>query len=491
MTLLALFAHLGTITNPLTQNPSPSGGTGSESNVRKFFDAYQEDYVEPTPTGSVSALNLGFTRIVNSVADWNNLPAVLLPGDCIKINSNIPSGLTYRSNSPGFGGAGPFPNGTEDGPIVIFCATGVWIDPANPTGADTGLDIIRSRHVHAVGVNVRNCRFPIRCITSGGSSGHPMRIHHCETHGANEAQIYVGALSDPGFNESSYVTVMYNKIHDSTGNVAFAEGIYIGTGSTLYEWKDDTHDVEVAYNEIYNVRGDGIDIKPGVYNIFVHHNSIHDIGGDLGAGISACIPNTAFTTDPTPLVQRPIWIYNNWIWNVGYAFGGVSGMANGIRANMCSMLVFNNTIWGCAVKGGGNTRGIDANVYQTVTTYPSTFFNNTIWVDDAITNTVAPSTSHNFFFFENLTADGTLGQTTATFTSDFIGPSVALNPTSDATPNATADSGLGPGSAFLLKATSSSINSVVTTDVTHRTTDASGISVPQNGVSDRGAYEYV
>lgn len=490
MSLLALFGHLATITTPLLQNPTPSSGGGSGTNIRKFFYDLLEPYVEPTPTGSVSALNLGFTRIVNSVTDWNNLPAVLLPGDCVRINTEIPAGLTYRSNSPGFGGAGPFPNGTEDGPIQIYCAPGVYINPNSPTGVDGGLDIIRTRHVHLIGVNVKNCRFPIRCITSGGSAGFPMKIHHCETHSANEAQIYVGALSDPGFNESSYVSVKYNKIHDSTGNVSFAEGIYIGTGSTLYEWKDDTHDVEVAYNEIYNVRGDGIDIKPGVYNCFVHHNAIHDIGGDLGAGISACIPNTAFTIDPTPSLQRPIWIYNNWIWNVGYAFGGISPMAIGIRANMCGMLVYNNVIWSCAVKGGGNTKGIDANVYQNVTNYASTFFNNTIWVNPSITNVVFTG-SDDFFFFENMTNDGALSQHTATFTNDFVGPSVTVNPTSDSSTNANADSGLGPGSAFLLKGTSAAINAVTTTDVTHRTTDATGISVPQNGVGDRGAYEFI
>lgn len=490
MSVLNLFAHLATIDTPLTQNPSPSSGGGSGSGIRKFFFDNLVPYVEPVPTGSVSALNLGFTRTVNTVTDWNNLPGTLLPGDCVRINQNIPTGLIYRSNSPGNFGTGPFPNGTEDGPIVIYCAPDVWIDPNSPTGADTGLDIIRARHVHAVGVNVRNCRFPIRCITSGGSAGFPMRIHHCHTMSANEAQIYVGNLSDPGHNPSSYVSVMYNKVHDSTGNVPFAEGIYIGVGSTLYEWQDTTHDVEVAFNEIYNVRGDGIDIKPGVYNIFVHHNAIHDIAGDLGAGISACIPNTAFTTDPAPLTQRPIWIYSNWIWNVGYAFGGVSGMAYGIRANMCGMLVFNNVMWSFAVKGGGNTRGIDATVYQNVTNYASTFFNNTIWVDDAIVWSNV-SGSSDFYFFENMTADGSMGQHTATFTNDFIGPSVTLNPGSDAVPNSTADSGSGPGSAFVLKGTSGAINVVTTTDPVHRTVDITGVSVPRNGVGDRGAYEFI
>lgn len=473
----------------LTYNPTPSsGGGGSSGTLRKFFYDWLEPYAEPLPISS--GTYLGFTRIVNSVTDWNNLPAVVQPGDVVRITTNIPQGLTWRGSSPGYGGAGPFPDGTEQAPITIICAPGVWIDPANPTGADTGLDIIRARHVHAVGVNVRNCRFPIRCITSGGAAGFPMKIHHCETQGSNEANIYVGALSDPGENDSSYVSVMYNKCHSSTGNVPWNEGIYVGTGSESYAWKDTTHDVEVAYNEVYLVRGDGIDIKPGCYNIFAHHNAIHDIGGDLGAGISAVIPNSAWPADPSPSTQRPIWIYNNWIWNVGYAFNAVSGMAQGIRANFSAMLVYNNVIWSCAVKGGGNTRGIDASVYANVSAYASTFFNNTIWVDDAIVNSVV-SGSDDFYFFENITNDGTLGQATGNFTNDFIGPSIAVNPTTDAGSNSAADAGYGPGSAFLLKAGSGHINTVVTTDPAHRTTDATGIAIPVGGTADRGAYEYI
>jgi hypothetical protein len=487
MTLIDFFGHLATITNPKTQNDETTSGGGSGSDIRKFFYDLLEDYVEPVPIPN--GLNLGFTRIVNSVTDWNNLPTFLQPGDVVKLNTNIPQGLTYRSNSLGYGGAGPYPNGLPEAPITIVCAAGVWIDPGNITGADTGLDIIRARHVHVVGVNVRNCRFPIRCITSGGSAGFPMKIHHCQTMQANEAQIYVGALSDPGLNASSYVSVMYNKVHDSSGNVPYSEGIYVGTGSTTYEWKDTTHDVEIAYNEVYNVRGDGIDIKPGAYNIFAHHNAIHDIGGDLGAGISACIPDTAYTIDPTPGTIKPIWIWSNWIWNVGYAFNGISGMANGIRANFAGMLVFNNIIWGLAVKGGGNTRGIDANVYQNVAAFATIFFNNTIWANTAFTNTVFSGTD-DFYFFENLTSDGSQGQSIATLAADFIGPIPAINPTSDATTGATANTGVGPGSGFLLRSSSSHINVVVTTD-NHRTTDATGISVPRNGVADRGAYEFV
>lgn len=474
----------------LTQNPSPSSGGGGGSTLRKFFYDLIEEYEEPQPIPSTSPLNLGFTRIVNSITDWNNLPGVLLPGDVVKISTNIPGTLFYRSNSPGNFGAGPFPNGTEEAPIVITCAPGIWIDPNNATGVDGGLDIVRARHVHAVGVNVRNCRFPIRCITSGGSAGFPMKIHHCETVGANEANIYVGSLSDPGLNVSSYVSVMYNKCHSSTGNVPWNEGIYVGTGSESFAWKDKTHDVEVAFNEVYLVRGDGIDVKPGVYNCFVHHNAIHDIGGDLGAAISACIPNSVWPVDPDPGTIKPIWIYSNWLWNIGYAFNAVSGMAQGIRANMAGMLVFNNVIWSCAVKGGSNTRGIDANVYATVTAFASTFFNNTIWVDDAITNTVVTG-ADDFYFFENITYDGSLSQGTANFTNDFVGPAVAINPTSESGPNFSADSGLGPGSAFLLKPGSSHINSAVTTDYLHRSVDASGIGLPVGPASDRGAYEYV
>jgi hypothetical protein len=491
MSLLALLESVGRIDPKRTQNTETGSGGGSSSNTRKFFNDLQEPYVEPTPTPSSNPPNLGFVRLVNSVTDWNNLPAVLLPGDVVKLNAEIPTTLTYRGNNPGAFSAGPFPSGTEAAPITITAAPGVYINPNNITGVDGGLDLIRARHVDVVGIKVKNCRFPIRCITSGGSVNRPMRIHHNETHSANEAMVYVGALQDAGLNESSYVSVKFNKIHDSSGNVAFSEGVYIGTGATAWAWKDDTHDVEVAYNEIYNVRGDGVDIKPGCYNIFVHHNAIHDIAADMGGAISAAIPDTAWPLDPNPATIKPIWIFNNWIWNVGYAFNGVSGSAYGIRANFAGMLVFNNVLWGFAVKGGGNTRGIDASVYQTVTTFASTFFNNTVWVDDAIVNAHFGGATDDFFFFENITADGTLSQGTGNFTNDFIGPSVTLNPTSDSSTNSRADAGFGPGSAFLLKAGSSHINSVVTTDPVHRTTDASGISVPRGPTSDRGAYEFV
>jgi hypothetical protein len=485
MTLLDLFGHLATIPNPAISNTEDSSTT---NDVRNFFADWIPEYVEPTPIPSTAPLNLGFTYTVNSIADWNNLPSIVKPGDVVKITNNIPGKLTWRGSSPGLGTSGPYPDGTIEAPITIICAVGVWIDPNNPTGIDAGLDVVRARHINVVHVNVRNCRTGIRYITSGGSASQVAKIHYCETQNINEENIYVGSLGASGSNPSSYISVKYNNLHNGTGNTALGDGILVGTRtSSSFAWLDTTNNIDIGHNEVRNIRGTGINIIPGVFHVFVHHNAVHDIAGDQGGGITHYVPSDTYLTDPTPLVARSVWIHSNWIWNIGYAFNNISGLAMGIRANLPNMLIYNNVIWSCAVKGGGNTRGIDANVYTDVNNFATIYFNNTIWVDDAITNTVVAG-ADDFFFFENLTADGSLGQGTATLANDFVGPIPTLNPTTPSGTSSTADSGLGPGSGFILKTGSGHINTVVTTD-SHRTTDITGISVPRFGIADRGAYE--
>ena len=77
------------------------------------------------------------------------------------------------------------------------------------------------------------------------------------------------------FNNSSFVTVEDNTIYD-TGlyNNLNGEGVYVGTGSGGPS--DNTNNIIVKNNTIYNVTHEGIDIKPGTHDCIIENNTIYD-----------------------------------------------------------------------------------------------------------------------------------------------------------------------------------------------------------------------
>ena len=73
---------------------------------------------------------------------------------------------------------------------------------------------------------------------------------------------------------SSYVLLQGNTVHD-TGQCCYnGEGFYIGTGSGGP--LDNTNNVTLLNNTVYNTTDEGVELKPGTWNCIVDGNTFHN-----------------------------------------------------------------------------------------------------------------------------------------------------------------------------------------------------------------------
>ena len=135
---------------------------------------------------------------------------------------------------------------------------------------------------------------------------------------------------------SHHVTIDSCKIHNTDNYTSNGEGIYIGsaTGS------DATHDITVSNNEIYDVGGEGVDIKCYTYNVIVDGNNIHDIKYDATYCSAGCSGVHVYA-DGSPCStrgQNPNHIIRN---NFIHDFTSIN---NGISLRS-GATVYNNVLW--------------------------------------------------------------------------------------------------------------------------------------------------
>ena len=475
--------HVQRMLSPLSATEVGGGGSGA----RTWFSAFQTPADRPSPASLTTGS--GVVRNVATHIDWVNARAAAQPGDVINV-TGVLSGQNERNAVAEWdcrNDGSPAPKGTAANPIVITCSgSGSFNSPTSWAGGQfpSQLDLLDADHVHVVGFRGTGGQFGLRCISSGGASGAPLRLEYNEISGVRDASLYVGDLNGVGQGFQGYISIKYNHIHSATGTVDFEEGIYIGSGSYASTWADQTHDVEVAYNEIEGVRGDGIDIKIGCLDVHAHHNLIHDIGAALGAGITsgATSADPSLNDNPTPGVNAGIIIEANWIWNIGYGF--TNGRGQGIIATKAGTIVRNNVIWNLSTT---NSVGIETRTFIEDGSFPIAVYNNTIWCNNPVNTGAAGGTAIPITFTNNIgpVADST----TAVVAGDFVGPVPASNANSASATNATADAGDGPGSGFVPDAGATSIVGQATG--TTATVDITGVSRPQGGASERGAYELI
>lgn len=114
--------------------------------------------------------------------------------------------------------------------------------------------------------------------------------------------------------------ISYNTIHDT-----YAEVMYLGgggcssndpdAGPALCQGFPSHHDIRIHHNELYNGathgtltdQGDGIDIKGGFYDLYIHDNNIHHLTDILHNGVRCIAVNGKRLADP----EQNIQIYNN------------------------------------------------------------------------------------------------------------------------------------------------------------------------------------
>ncbi len=230
--------------------------------------------------------------------------------------------------------------------------------------------------------------------------------------------------------DSEYVQVVGNRV-EGTGKVKaeYGEGIYIGTGAFR---GDHTHDVRVEGNVVNDIGAEGIELKPGTYNLIVRGNAFSNTHHEYNGAITVCVEGSE-TEDGNYLIE------DNLVWNIKKVKYGVSGIAIGNG----NAVIRNNVIW--AVEGG-----IGIRVYETFANPKALLVviaNNTIFCDGP-----------NARILRNGTAGGkasplkALLQVKNTYTNDGSAGSTRTAANLFAGPlTGDADAGRGPGSGFEIK----------------------------------------
>ena len=344
-------------------------------------------------------------------------------------------------------------HGTAGAPIVITADPGVWIDAGSTTSGFGALDILYVDHVHAVGVNVRNAQFGIRCLQCHGSAGNPVRFaSNTVTQIGHSGIVFAGHWST---HAPSTYGLIENNVISNTGvsAAAYGEGIYLGHGST--EWVDVTSDVVVRGNDISWTGAEGVDVKPGTRNIEVRDNYIHDLAPINGGAISAHYVNAI--ANPHPSQLDSVLVQGNRIWNLNLS--STSGSNDwAIWVGHGGVDVLNNVIWGLR-DNATSTRAVRVRATQDFGPHPIRIEGNTFWTTKGWMAEGSPSGASNVVASSNRGTDASTSETVVD-ASAFVGPVPALGA------SGSADSGGGPGSGFALASSSTTTAIIPATTTT-------------------------
>ena len=335
------------------------------------------------------------------------------------------------------------PSGTAAKYTVIKAYPGNTVNLTG-NGINTGrIKIINSSYINFDGFRITNYNQGIFVESSDN-----IILQNCEVHYVGQEAIHVLYNSDQ-------VTVQNCIVHDTNQWQYNGEGIYVGTGSGGP--LDNTGNVIIRNNIIYNTTDEGIEIKPGTHNCLIEGNLLYNImteplysGGagaiEINEATLACpgCPNGLQTwpSNPNHVVRNNI----------------VHSSKTGIRAGT-GCIVYNNVVYNIADTYSGilvNNHASDG--------YTREIYHNTVDVpvDRAVTiisgtadvkNNIGPSTLNN------------LASNQAYFVSVIKGKE-----------------------DYHLTAGSAPIDAGVTTDIV---TDKDGNTRPQGGGYDIGAYEYI
>jgi thermitase len=109
---------------------------------------------------------------------------------------------------------------------------------------------------------------------------------------------------------SSFITLQNNVIHDTRQYAWNGEGIYIGTSSSGP--LDNTNNVIVRNNLIYNTPDEGIELKPGTHDCIVEGNTLYNImaNGEYSETGGAIEVNEATISCPSCVNGIQTWPFN-------------------------------------------------------------------------------------------------------------------------------------------------------------------------------------
>jgi len=373
----------------------------------------------------------GTVHEVHNADQWSAALSAARPGDTIRIASTINSRLFYRG-SRAEGNRANAQSGTSELPITITAAPDVWIDPGDQRNRQPALDIRNAAHINVIGVNVRNSQFGIRIVNSVGSAESPMLIARNQITEIGHAGLHViGRIDDRS--PSQHIRIEENTI-SRTGRIAaeFGEGVYIGYGSQ--EWLDESSNVAIVNNKIFETGAEAIDLKPGTRNILVEGNQIHDLAPLRGGAISAHY--VGGTVNPDLGTLDEVIIRRNRIWNIN--LDNTPGSNDwAIWVGHGGVTIEGNAIWGLD-GNAGSTRAVRIRALYDFGPHPVIIRNNVFWTATGWASDLSPSP-------KSIVANGNQGPQGAkgvevTARPDPAAPGIGQG--------GDADAGQGPGSAF-------------------------------------------
>lgn len=158
------------------------------------------------------------------------------------------------------------PSGAAGNPTVIQAFPGHTVTILG-NGVDTGrVKIANASYITFDGFIITNFNQGLFIDNS-----HNIIVQNITVHTVGQEGIHVRL-------DSSFVTIQDSTVHDTRQWQFNGEGIYIGTGSGGP--LDNTNNVTIKNNEVYNVRDEAIELKPGTHDCIVEDNLIYNATTD-------------------------------------------------------------------------------------------------------------------------------------------------------------------------------------------------------------------
>jgi hypothetical protein len=245
------------------------------------------------------------------------------PGDIVYVKNGIYREDVYISRRNGGANYITFQNYSRHSPVI------------QGKGVESGRNkIVNSSFLKFIGFTITNFQQGFFVETSNNIILQNLKIYNI---GQEAVRIRLN---------SSFVTLADSTIYDTRKWQYNGEGVYIGTSTSQQPQSppyDNTHNVLVKNNTIYNTGDECIEMKEGTYNVTIDGNAMHDCLQDSGitspswGAIEVMEPRKFYDANPNHVIK------NNIIRTSKTAIGVHTGAT-----------VINNVIYGQT----GNFRGI-------------------------------------------------------------------------------------------------------------------------------------
>lgn len=250
------------------------------------------------------------------------------------------------------------PNGTASNPTIIRTYPGQTATLRGSGFSGSGrIKILSSSYITFDGFEITN--FNQGLFVEASSN---IVVQNCNIHDVGQEALHVLA-------NSAYITIENCTVHDTRKWQFNGEGIYIGTSSSGP--LDNTNNVTIRNNIIYNANDEGIELKPGTHDSLVEGNLVYNVMIDpaFSTGAGAIEVNEAtiscgscaggvqtWPSNPNHVVRNNIvhnsktgiragtgsTVYNNLIYNTASPYYGV--LVDNNAGDSYTRKIYHNTV---------------------------------------------------------------------------------------------------------------------------------------------------